>query len=59
MKFLKENFENGVCGDTDNGVIIGLLHYWAKNEGKKVPKSTENSPKVSKSKTFLAKMSKN
>jgi hypothetical protein len=56
---LGEILESGVVSSSDNIDIIGLLHFWAKNEGKKVPKSTENSPKVSKSDWFLAKMSKN
>jgi len=56
---LSEILEIGVVGDTENSVIIGLLHFRAENGGKNVPKSTENSPKGSKSASFLAKMSKN
>jgi len=26
-RFLEENFENGVGGDTDKGNFIGLLHF--------------------------------
>jgi hypothetical protein len=34
-----------VVGDVDSTDIIGLLHFWAKNEGKNIPKSTRNPQK--------------
>jgi hypothetical protein len=34
-----------VGGDTDNIDIIGLLRFWAKNEGKKHPKFVKSKPK--------------
>jgi hypothetical protein len=37
-------------GDTDNDIIIGLLRFWANNEGKKAPKISKNWPEMSKSK---------
>jgi hypothetical protein len=39
---LEENFENGAVGEIDSADIIGLLRFWAKNEGKNIPKSTIN-----------------
>jgi hypothetical protein len=38
----REIFGNGVVGNTDNTVFIGLLRFWAKNEGKKAPKIKGN-----------------
>jgi hypothetical protein len=38
----ERNFGNGAVGDIDSADIIGLLRFWAKNEGKNIPKSTRN-----------------
>jgi hypothetical protein len=34
MRIFGEILKNGVAGDSDNAVFIGLICFWAKNEGK-------------------------
>jgi hypothetical protein len=31
---LRENLKNGVVSDSKKGGFIGLMRFWAKNEGK-------------------------
>jgi hypothetical protein len=40
--FLGEILKNGVVGGSKNGDFIGLLRFWAKNEGKNEQKSIRN-----------------
>jgi hypothetical protein len=39
---LADFLKNGAVGDSDNCDFIGLMRFWAKNEGKNEQKSIRN-----------------